>query len=186
MCKARNKIKHTAFTKLFHHTANLIKPKNLYKNHRITSFDGITGELPRTPELMKKYRHSADSQYPMFHAMAEYGVLNCVYTNALFAPSPADERALVYELLKTHNYAGKEIFLFDRGFPSVKLIQTLEKQGKKFVMRVSTIFLMEVNAFGKAKVKDKMVRIKIDARRKAMSRMDFEGESYCFDLRCED
>jgi hypothetical protein len=184
MCKAKNKIKYTAFTELFHHTANLIEPKNLYKNHRITSFDGVTGELPKTPELMKKYKPSNNSQYPMFHAMAEYDVLNCVYTNALFAPSPADERALVHKLLETHVYDGKEIFLFDRGFPSVKLIQMLEKQGKKFVMRVAKNFLKEVVAFGKSASKDKLVHVCYDKRRKVRTQTDFEGEEYCFDLRC--
>ena len=120
----------------------------------------------------------------MFHAMAEYDVLNCVYTNALFAPSPADERALAFELLEKHVYTGEEIFLFDRGFPSVKLIQILEKQGKKFVMRVAKNFLKEVAVFGKGVSKDKIVHVCYDKRRKLFSHVDFEGESYCFDLRC--
>jgi len=184
MCKARDKIKHTAFKELLHHTANSIEPKNLYKNYRITSFDGTSGELPRTPELMEKYRPSHDAQYPMFHAIAEYDVLNCIYTNAIFTPYPADERAIVCKLLEAHTYVGKEIFLFDRGFPSVKLIQTLEKQGKKYVMRVSKSFLREVNEFGKTQAKDALVHICYDERRKVLSGADFEGEEYCFDLRC--
>jgi hypothetical protein len=184
MCKARAKIKHTAFKEIFQTTAKNIKPKNFYKNYRLTSFDGITGELPRTPELMKKYRPAINAQYPTFHAVAEYDVLNCVYTNAVFAPSPtADERSLVCELLENHDYKGKEIFLFDRGFPSVKLIQMLEKQGKKYVMRVSTSFLREVNAFGKDSSKDKIVHVCCDKYRKLRSRMGFEGDEYCFYLR---
>jgi hypothetical protein len=185
ICKARDKIKYTAFEELFHHSTNTIELKNFYhNNYRITSFDGIQGELPKTPELMTKYKPSKTAQYPMFHAIAEYDVLNCIYTNALFAPSPADERDLVYQLLEKHAYKGKEIFLFDRGFPSIKLIQLLEKQGKKYVMRVSTSFLREVNDFGNGSLQDALIHVNYDKRRKLQHRVDFEGESYCFDLRC--
>jgi hypothetical protein len=122
VCKARDKINYTAFKELLQQSSQAIPPKNLYRDYRLTSADGMIGELPRTPELMEKYRHSKDSLYPQFCTIAEYDVLNCVYTNAVFAPAPANERTLFYSLLEEHNYDGKEIFLLDRGFPSVKLI----------------------------------------------------------------
>ena len=184
ICQARDKVKYTAFERLLHESSKAIKPTNLYKGYRITSYDGMQGELPRTPELMKKYRPHETAQYPMFHAMAEYDVLNCCYTNALFAPAPADERELACKLLIKHDYEGKEIFLLDRGFPSIRMIQMLKKSGKKYVMRVSKSFLREVNEFTKSKARDKEIQVFYDKRRKATSRVSFEGDEYKFTLRC--
>jgi hypothetical protein len=184
MCKAREKLKFTAFAELLRCSAKSISVENHYKGYRLTSFDGIEGEMPRTPELMAKYQPSKETMYPKFHAVAEYDVLNCIYTNAVFAPVSVKERALVHKLFEEHEYEGKEIFLLDRGFPSVKVIQEMERRNKNYVMRVSKSFLWEVNNFGKTAAKDKMVHISIGARRKAVSRMNFEGSTYLFDLRC--
>jgi len=184
MCKAREKLNYTAFLEIFRESANIIEPKNLYKGYRLISYDGIKGELPRTPELMDKYRPSKEALYPQFHAVAEYDVLNCVYTNAIFVPSPADERALACKLLEEHDCEMAEILLLDRGFPSIMLIQMMEKYGKKYVIRVSKSFLKEVNDFGKTQSKDKTIRVDYDKRRKTTNRVKFEGGEYSFDLRC--
>jgi hypothetical protein len=184
ICQARGKIKYTAFEELLHESGKAIEPLRLYKGYRITSYDGMQGELPRTEELMKKYRPNKAAQYPMFHALAEYDVLNCCYTGALFAPAPSDERDLVCRLLEKHDYEGDEIFLLDRGFPSIRVIHELERSGKKFIMRVSSSFLREVNEFVKSERTDSLVHVSYDKRRKATSRVSFEGDSSSFTLRC--
>jgi hypothetical protein len=184
MCQARAKVKYTAFETLLKETSKIIEPKNLYKGYRITSYDGMQGELPRTAELMKKYRVSEKSQYPKFHAMAEYDVLNCCYTNAIFEKAPANERELAIRLLDKHDYEGKEIFLLDRGFPSLKMIQKLEQSGKKYIMRVSKSFLKEINEFTKSKKIDEQIDINFDKRRLATNRVSFDAENYSVELRC--
>ena len=184
ICQAREKVRYTAFEAILKETSKAIIPQNLYKGYRIISYDGMQGELPRTPELMENYRPSESSQYPMFHALAELDVLNCCYTNAIFAPAPADERDLAYKLLETHDYVADEILLYDRGFPSVKLIQKLDNAGKKYIMRVSSSFLREVNEFTKSKAVDKHLHVVYDKRRKATSRISFDGPDYAFDMRC--
>ena len=184
ICQARAKVKYTAFEELLRATSKAIEPKNLYKGYRLTSFDGMQGELPRTAELMEKYSPSPKAEYPMFHAVAEYDVLNYCYTNAIFAPAPADERELACELLRKHDYEGAEIFLQDRGFPSIQMIQRLEQSGKKYIMRVSTSFLREVNEFGASESSDEQIHVNYDKRRKATSRVKFDGEEYEFDIRC--
>lgn len=184
ICQARSKVKYTAFEALLHETSKELSATNLYKGYRITSYDGMQGELPRTPELMKKYQPEETIGYPMFHAMAEYDVLNCCYTSALFAPAAANERELACQLLAKHSYEGDEIFLLDRGFPSVKIIQMLERSGKKYIMRVSSRFLREVNEFTKSKTTDKTIMVNYDKRRKATNRVTFEGDEYEFTIRC--
>ena len=144
----------------------------------------MQGELPRTKELMEKYRPTSVSEYPMFHALAEYDVLNCIYTNAIFAAAPADERELVCQLLEKHDYTKEEIFLLDRGFPSIEVLQRLEQSDKKYIMRISTSFLRETNEFIKSKSVDKVIHVEYDKRRKATSRSSFTGDGFALTLRC--
>ena len=52
-----------------------------------------------------------------------------------------------------------QIWLFDRGFPSLGLIYRLLEQKRKFVMRVSSNFLKEVNEFRRSKYIDKQISV---------------------------
>jgi hypothetical protein len=184
VCKARDKIKFTAYEDIFRTSAKQIPVTNTYKGYRLTAYDGMKGELPRTKELMNASNTSEKMTYPQFHAIAEYDVLNCCYTNAIFKLGTADEREAAIELIEKHEHEGKEIFLYDRGFPSLRIIQLLEKSGKGYVMRVSKSFLREVNEFGKSSAKDKTIQIIYDKRRAATNRVSGEGLPYSFKLRC--
>jgi len=182
--QARDKIKYSAFEEIFRESSEEIPVEHTYRGYRLTSYDGMKGEMPRTPELMEKGCISAKNGYPQFHAVAEYDVLNFCYTNATFELGAADERSAAIELLKKHDYAGDEIFLLDRGFPSVAMIQQLEESGKKYVMRVSKSFLREVNDFGNSKKTDEILQINYDKRRGATSRLNDVELPYSFQLRC--
>ena len=183
MSKARDKIKYSAFEEIFRASAEDIPVEHKYRGYRLTAYDGMTGEMPRTPELMESGCLSKKSGYPQFQALAEYDVLNCCYTNAIFKLGIIDERAAAVELFKKHEYEGDEIYLLDRGFPGVGMIQQLEKSGKKYVMRVSKSFLREVNEFTKSKDKDKVIEVNYEKRRGA-SRLDGVELPYVFQLRC--
>jgi len=182
--QARDKIKYSAFEEIFRESSREIPVEHTYRGYRLTSYDGMKGELPRTPELMERGGISAKNSYPQFHAVAEYDVLNCCYTNATFQLGSADERRAAIELLKKHDYDGEEIFLIDRGFPSLAMIQALEKSGKKYVMRVSKSFLREVNDFAKSKKTDEVIQVNYDKRRGAKSCLNDVELPYSFQLRC--
>ncbi len=183
LSKARNKVNYTAFLELLHITQSKLPIKNTFKGYRVIAVDGIKGDLPNTKELMEKYKPSKSSGYPQFHAVASFDVLNCNFIDAEFCPSPADERDLAYRLIERHNVK-QDIFLFDRGFPSVALIQKLNNLGLKFVSRVSKSFLKEVNGFSSQKYKDKDLHINYIKRRGATSRVSNLELPYEFDLRC--
>ena len=53
-----------------------------------------------------------------------------------------NERTAAYKLIENHQKED-DIFLFDRGFPSVALIQKLNDNGLKFLARVSKSFIGE-------------------------------------------
>lgn len=183
LSKARDKINFSAFRELLFKTQQLIPTVNKIKGYRLIAVDGVKGELPNTPEFMKKYKSSSTAKYPQFHAVASFDVLNCKFIDAEFQMKISDEHKLAYNLINKH-VAENDIFLFDRGFPSVALIQCLEKQNLKFVARVSKSFLKEVNDFTSQKALDKIIHIDYTSRRKATSRVSNLEVPYSFDLRC--
>lgn len=183
LSKARDKINFSAFRDLLSKTQQLIPTANKIKGYRLIAVDGVKGELPNTPEFMKKYKPSSTAKYPQFHAVASFDVLNCKFIDAEIQMKVSDEHKLAYNLINKH-VVENDIFLFDRGFPSVALIQCLEKQNLKFVARVSKSFLKEVNDFTSQKALDKIVHIDYTSRRKAISRVSNLEVPYSFDLRC--
>jgi Transposase DDE domain. len=183
LSKARDKVSFTAFRALLSKTQKLIPTNAKFKGYRVIAIDGIKGELPNTRELMEKYKPAKTAQYPSFHAVASFDVLNCKFIDAEFAMSTTDERESAYSLLENHQ-AENDLFLFDRGFPSVALIQKLNELGLNFVARVSKSFIKEVNEFTSQKYLDKDIHIDYTARRAATNRVKGLQLPYSFDLRC--
>lgn len=164
-------------------TQVIIPSSNRYKGYRVIAVDGIKGELPNTYEIRNKFGVSKGCQYPLFHAVASFDVLNCKFIDAEFTMSISDERKLAYTLLENHQ-SERDILLYDRGFPSIALIQKLNDLDQKFVARVSKSFIKEVNEFASQKALDKVVHIDYNARRGATSRVKNVKLPYAFDLRC--
>jgi hypothetical protein len=181
--KARKKLSYTAFSELLDVITPMISGNVLHKGYRVLAVDGMQGELPKTPELMEKY-NGTDSLYPKFHAVAVYDVLNKMYINASFHPAPTDERKAAADLVSMLPKDANDIILFDRGFPSLALIQTLEKAEKKYVMRVSTSFLTEVNDFIASDKTDETLKIDYLKRRGKNGRVSNVELPFCFSLRC--
>jgi hypothetical protein len=180
--QARDKVSYTAFEELMKETSSEIEGENLFKGYRVTAFDGMKGEMPNRKELREKY--AVTDKKLQFHAVAEYDVLNCCYTNAIFEGGTTDERAAAIKMIEGHSYTGAEILTFDRGFPSLRLIRVLSESNKKYVMRVSKSFLKEVNEFGASKEKDKIVRVKCDKRRCTLNEIKGVTVPYEVDIRC--
>lgn len=97
--------------------------------------------------------------------------------------SDTDEHVAAYKLLESF-HDENDIFLFDRGFPSVALIQKLNNKQLKFVARVSTSFIKEVDNFNSSESIDETVRIDYTAKRAKQSRVKNVKVPYSFELRC--
>lgn len=183
--KARTKVRYTAIEALFEEMAEMLPTPKKIAGYQVIAIDGMKGELPKTPELMKKYRASPASGYPQFHALAGYDVLNEFFGAAVFEPAPGNEYGMAMELLK-HQYFSEEkqqLLLFDRGFLSVALIQALNTMGKKFIIRASKSSLKEINEFSKGTRVDQTVHIHYTKRRGATNRVHAKLP-YDFELRC--
>lgn len=183
--KARSKIEPKAFYELFLRTADVVPQNKRYHGYQLVAVDGMKGELPRTPELTQKYC-THNEQFPQFHAIAAYDVMNEVFLDALFnfgCVSEHDSGVTLVDQLAKRSPKVPRIWVFDRGFPSLRLLQHLNQHNEKYVMRVSSSFLKEVNAFTKSKAVDKEVQIICDKRRLATNRVTSEGEVE-FTVRC--
>lgn len=183
LSKARDKVKFSAFKELLSKTQELMPVKSVFKGFRVIAIDGIKGELPNTAEFMKNLKPTQTAKYPQFHAVASFDVLNCNFIDAEIVMHGADERELSCTLLDNHK-SEQDLFLFDRGFPSVALIQKLNDKNQKFVARVSKSFIKEVNVFTSQKAVDKDIHIDYTVSRAKTSRAKNIRLPYSFNLRC--
>ena len=184
LCKARAKIGWEAFREVFEECAALAPVGKLYQGYELIAVDGMKGEMPNLPTLKETYPVNSRQSYPMFHAMSAYDPLNETFLAASFHAAPADEREMAMELLNAENVKGrKAIWLFDRGFPCVALIQKLENMGARFVMRVSADFLTDVSDFARSGAVDKLLRVEWSEERQKGSKTKAETP-YAFEIRC--
>jgi hypothetical protein len=187
--KARQKLKPSAFISL-----NDVILEETYKdtyktfkNYRLIGVDGSTGELPNTAELKSVYGVFSEENcsYPAARVCLLYDVLNEVILNGKLFSYNESEQAAALELIPTVSGVGsQDLFLFDRGFPSVRLITLLNSLGKKFVMRVSKSFLKEVNDFTESTDIDKTIFVNITKRRIATNGIKDVHEPVSFNHRC--
>ena len=184
LCKARAKIGWEAFREVFEQCAALSPVGKFYQGYELIAVDGMKGEMPNLPTLKETYPVNSRQSYPLFHAMSAYDPLNETFLAALFQAAPADEREMAMELLNAENVKErKAIWLFDRGFPSIALIQKLERMGARFVMRVSADFLTEVSDFARSGAVDKLLRVEWDEKRQKGNKIKAETP-YAFEIRC--
>lgn len=188
LCKARQKIKDTAFAELFEQTAASAPREKRFHGYHLYAVDGMKGELPKTPELCAKYCESESCRTPVFHAVSAFDVLNELFIHSEFHFGTADERELAGKMIdvmaQEKSYKDEpQIWIFDRGFPSSHLIQKLLEHQMNFVMRVSSSFLKEVNAFRKSKYVDRVIHIEYSEQRASQNHVHSNGILQ-FDLRC--
>ena len=154
--EARYKIKVEAFIALFDLTATtmLENTSNTWHGYRILAIDGSKIALPTDKKLLAYYGGlGKDKTAPTAQGSVLYDVTNDIIVDALITPMTTDERTLsIRHLEKYAKIApnGKNIIIFDRGYPSFELIELLESLGFTFVMRVRTKFNVDIDSQNKA------------------------------------
>jgi IS4 transposase len=114
--------------------------------------------------------------------------LNELFVRSEFHCGAADERELANKMIDSvmqdENYKEEaQVWLFDRGFPSLQLMYHLLEQKRKFVMRVSSNFLKEVNEFRRSKYIDRQISVTCTKRRIRSAQIQCE-ENTVLNLRC--
>ena len=149
--EARAKITVEAFVILFKETVDVMMANCHKKWHdfRVYAIDGSKIALPSDKKLLKHYGgHGRNAASPTAQGSILYDVMNDIVADALIAPMSTDER----QLAKTHigsikEYAPdeKKLIIFDRGYPSIELIEKLEREGLHYLMRVRDKFNLDID-----------------------------------------
>lgn len=144
-CKARQKIQPEAFKHLTNISVqeyyNTKEKLNLYKGYRLFAIDGSDFNLPNSESLLKFFGsenflagHQVQAQVSCM-----YDVLNNFIVDAQITPFNTSERVLAEEHMKSFSFHsdGKDVLIMDRGYPSEKILEALEANGYKYVLRTS-------------------------------------------------
>lgn len=147
LSEARQKLNPEAIKYLFEEIAKIPYRDNdfaKYYGHRVLAIDGTTLALPTgSKELLEHYGCSGRGLIsPTAHASILYDVGNDVILDGTIGKYRKDERTMAREHLKANRPipGTKDLFLFDRGYPSYELIGELNNAGYAFVMRVRSKF----------------------------------------------
>lgn len=157
-----------------------------FKDFRLIAIDGSSIELPNTKSMKEIYGvFSKKIDYPAAKICVAYDVLNEVVLKGDLFPHSGSERAVAPELLANlYPSKAEDILIYDRGFPSVKLILDHLKLEKKFIFRVQKRFLKEVDAFRESTEEDEIQTVNITQRRITTNRMTEIPGPVEFKLRC--
>ena len=143
---ARQHIKWEALLELFELTVNEAYRLEIkrWNGYRVFAIDGSKIALPNDPEMREYFgTMGAGKGSPTAQGSILYDVYNDIIADALIEPLSVDERSLAVrhlEKLGGMESFGKELVLFDRGYPSKELIRLLGEKGIDFVMRVRQKF----------------------------------------------
>jgi hypothetical protein len=155
--EAKAKLKWEGFEYLFRNST--VKPlvelnKQTWKDYFIYAVDGSRIALPMDKKLLNYYGAvGRGAKSPTAQASILYDVINDIVVDAAITPIKTGEKTIAYahlDVLETINEGEKKLVLFDRGYPSWKLMDTLQSKGLNYVMRVQRKFNVSVDAQTKA------------------------------------
>ena len=163
---ARKKLLPKAFVELNKKLIEEFYCDNEFKKflgYRLVVVDGSTLQLPEGDSIKEKYGTCSNKKEGMSMARISqaYDPLNDITLDANMKAYTTCERTMVFDhILKIppSNYA-EDLYLFDRGYPSITLIFFLILHKKDFVMRSSTAWLKIVNQVLKSGKRDVIIEI---------------------------
>lgn len=162
---ARKKLLPTAFVDL---NETLIQEIYLdrefktFQGYRLVVVDGSSLELPEGESLEAKYgtcSNQSEKKRNTAQISYAYDPLNGIVLSALLKPYGTCERSMACEHVLTIPFNCAELYLLDRGYPSIFLIFFLLFHKKDFVMRCSTAWIAIVQKAFKSGQKDVTIEI---------------------------
>lgn len=166
--EARQKISPTAFIKMNNTIISWYYGDDdfkTYNGYRLCAIDGSVLELNNSKTLRETFGYVENKTIKVARALASgiYDIENDMMLTSKISKYTTSERDLAIELIEQLKSLGlkNDLILFDRGYPSSKLIGYLEKNSIKYLMRVSSSFLKAVN---EAKKEDQIVDVKKDGK----------------------
>ena len=118
-----------------------------YFGHRVLAVDGSKINLPYNSELLDIYG-SQKSTNGLIQSLVSCltDVMNNVIVDGIMAPFDSSERELAKQNItnSVNMLTDNDIILFDRGYSSSELMQFLDKNGGKYIMRCNATFLGKI------------------------------------------
>lgn len=165
---ARKKILPTAFVDLNHKLVNEFYTDNefsTFHGYRLIVVDGSTLQLPESSSIRESYG-ACSNQNPhnnmcMARTSHAYDPLSGITLDGLMRPYADCERRMIFDHILNiqPSNCAHDLYLLDRGYPSITLIFFLMQHGINFVMRCSTAWLSLVNDVLKSGKKDAIIEI---------------------------
>ncbi len=142
--KARDKISYLAIKELFGESCNLAKEDGeakKFKGYLLLAIDGTSffvGSLEN--KGIREYfgESTTVAGQAMARVSAVVDVLNNFITNAVVSAFEVGERALATSQIKELKGVKNALFLMDRGYWSPELVQEIDRNKQKFVMRLAS------------------------------------------------
>ena len=114
-----------------------------YNGYRLLAVDGSRLNLPYHKESLEEFgvQKNCDNQIQALSSCL-YDVLNGIVVDAIIAPCNASERDLAAaHLINVEKIKSPDLILFDRGYPSAKMIDQLENGEFNYIMRCDDTFV---------------------------------------------
>lgn len=165
---ARQKLHPNAFKMM-----NSILVREYYTNNNFKTFhgyrfigvDGSTLQLVESASIKEKYgtskNQTGENSIPLTRISYAYDLLSGITIDAIIRPYDISERFMTHEHLKNIQSPldTKDLYIFDRGYPSITLICSLLYHKKDFLMRCKKDWLKETSLLVKRKKKDTIIEI---------------------------
>lgn len=166
--EARQKVLPKAFTILNKKAVKTIYEEDCkkYKGYRIFAIDGSVLSLNNTEKMRKSFGcfHSHVGKVALAQASALYDIENDLIIDAAIDRYETNEREMAHghiEVLVKEYGVQNDLILFDRGYPSKKLIAHLSDEKISYIMRVQSNFTKEIN---EVKTNDEIVELKYEGK----------------------
>ena len=148
--KARQKVSSDAckelcqlFTKIYYTEK---KKRSLWHGYHIYAIDGSTIQIPLSKENVSFWGSNPNQsgiEEPLASASMLYDVMDGIIIDSMIGKYRLNEREYAskhIDFFINQNISGNHLFLFDRGYPSYELFETLISNNLFFVMRLSLSF----------------------------------------------
>jgi ribosome-associated toxin RatA of RatAB toxin-antitoxin module len=148
---ARQKIRWEALEELFQASVegSYHEKWELWRRYRVMAIDGSFVQLPSDPALLAYYGElGPDRSAATALASLLYDVENDIIVDAKIGPVSGNERDLAEEHLQALERLesfepGRELVIFDRGYPSFKFVKSLQDKQIVYVMRTQKGFMRD-------------------------------------------
>lgn len=154
--QARQKLSHTAFCEMnrlcadyFYATTDYVR----WRGKRVFAIDGSTLLLPNHPGIDTEF--PGTTGYKLARITIAYDPFNELAYDSRIDPISVGERKQFYDMLD--GFEEGDLFLFDRGYPSMELIRKLYDRKMHFCMRMPRGFNSKIDAFWKSGKKEQLI-----------------------------